>query len=311
MDWQKKGLIYVPDGNFGWNKTHAHVVCADTGYPDKIRMYYSARDQKGRCMASFIDLDKHNPSKILYIHPEPILHLGSAGMFDDCGIMPTWLLKHPNGQLWLYYIGWTVRNTIPYHNAIGIATSNDGFNFNKMYDGPIVATTATEPLFNGSACVLYHESIFKIWYLNCTSWHKAADGKLEPCYNIKYAESADGINWHRNGQIAIDFKNNEEGGISRPSVLIENGMYKMWYSYRAKDDYRQNIARSYRIGYAESTDGKNWQRLDEQIGIDVSANGWDSQMIEYPLVIDNLGQKTLFYNGNGFGASGFGYATLN
>ncbi|MEA5256839.1 hypothetical protein VB264_03520 [Arcicella aquatica] len=308
MIWEKKGLIYKPDGKFGWNQTHAHVVCADTSFEDKVRIYYSARDQKGRCVASFLDLNPSNLAEVIYVHDKPILELGTAGTFDDCGIMPTWLLHHPNGEKWLYYIGWTVRNTIPYHNSIGIAKSTDGLNFTKLFEGPVIHTIATEPLFNGSCCVLFDKGIFKVWYLNCTHWYGAPDGKLEPCYNIKYAESEDGINWVRQGKIAIDYKDAVEGGISRPSVLIEDGIYKMWYSYRAIDDYRNNVARSYRIGYAESDNGIDWTRLDDQVGIDVSESGWDAQMIEYPLVINHLDKKIMFYNGNGFGASGFGYA---
>jgi hypothetical protein len=308
--WIKKGLIYKPNGEFGWNKTHAHVVCADLLDNDTLRMYYSARDEKGRCHASFLDLDANDLSNVKYVHPNPILDLGKKGTFDDCGIMPTWLLNHPNGEIWLYYIGWTVRNTIPYHNSIGLATSRDGVNFSKKFEGPIIHTIATEPYFNGSASILFDQNIFKIWYLNCTHWYDAPDGRVEPCYNIKYAESTDGIYWNRKGEVAIECKNKDEGGISRPSVMIENGIYKMWYSYRAIDDYRENKLRSYRIGYAESTDGIKWERLDDQAGIDISLQGWDSLMIEYPLVMNHLGEKIMFYNGNGFGASGFGYAQL-
>ena len=123
MQWSKKGLLFCPDGKSTWNqKGYAHVVCADTSYEDKIRLYYSARDEKGRCQASFIDLAPDNISNIIYEHPEPILNLGAPGTFDDCGIMPTWFLQNGD-EKWLYYIGWTVRNTIPYHNALGIASS--------------------------------------------------------------------------------------------------------------------------------------------------------------------------------------------
>jgi hypothetical protein len=299
-------LIYKPEGLHGWDQTHAHVVCVDTNYDDIVRVYYSARDDKGRCQASFLDLNVHNLEEVVYVHPHTILDLGTAGTFDDCGIMPTWFLE-VNNQKWLYYIGWTVRNTIPYHNAIGLAVSDDGVHFRKAFDGPVVHTIATEPYFNGSACVFEENGVFKIWYLNCTHWLEV-DGRQEPCYNIKYAESVDGINWQRNGVVAIDYKGKPEGAISRPSVLKEDGIYKMWYSTRAESDYLDNVSRSYRIGYAESLDGIEWTRKDEEVGIDVSPEGWDSGMVEYPMVFVNQGKKILFYNGNGSGKSGFGYA---
>ena len=313
MNWTKKGLIYCPKGEQEWNANlYAHVVCADNSYEDRIRLYYSCRDSLGRCQASFIDLNSNDPSKVIYEHPEPILSLGKAGLFDDCGIMPTWFLQ--NGEeKWLYYIGWTVRNTIPYHNALGLAVSKDGIHFEKKFEGPILSTISTEPYFNGSACFLFDKGKYKCWYLNCTEWTPDSVGRLEPMYNIKYAESTDGINWQRNNVVAIDFKDNVEGGISRPSVIIEDGIYKMWFSARAKTDYRDNKSRSYRIYYAESLDGISWKRKDDETGIDISSNeqDWDSQMIEYPLVINHKGNKILFYNGNHFGKTGVGYAVLD
>lgn len=304
--WQKKGLIFNVDGRFGWNKTHVYVPCADSNYPDKIRVYYSSRNQKGQCIPSFVDLDKNDPSQILFENPYPILELGSPGHFDDCGITPTWIMD-VGTEKWLYYVGWNVHNTVPYHNAIGLATSTDGVNFIKKFSGPLISTIANEPLFNGTATVLFIDGLFKMWYLNCTQWLEH-EGKIEPCYHIKYAESTNGIDWQRNATVAIDYKSDWEGGISRPSVIFENGLYKMWYSYRGKYSYRTAGADAYRIGYAESTDGKIWVRKDNEVGITVSNHGWDSDMVEYPNVISTDTGKIMFYNGNGFGASGLGWA---
>lgn len=312
MKWIKKGLIFCPDGGAEWNQNlYAHVVCADNSSSERVRLYYSARDSKGRCQASFIDLDPSDLSRVLYVHPEPILPLGQPGSFDDCGIMPTWYLQH-QGQHLLYYIGWTVRNTIPYHNSLGLAISSDGQHFEKKFQGPILATIAEEPFFNGSACFLFDQGIFKVWYLNCTEWIRDGE-RMEPCYHIKYAESADGIHWNRTGKVAIDFRDEVEGGISRPSVLYRDGRYHMWFSARAKTDYRQNRARSYRIYYAQSEDGIHWVRQDERAGIAPSEDpkDWDYEMIEYPLVMEHQGNLVLFYNGNQFGKSGVGYAVLD
>jgi hypothetical protein len=75
----------------------------------------------------------------------------------------------------------------------------------------------------------------------------------------------------------------------------------MWYSYRGD---------AYKIGYAESCDGKKWERLDAQVGITTSASGWDSEMIEYPFVFDHKGHRYMLYNGNDYGRTGFGLAIL-
>ena len=79
----------------------------------------------------------------------------------------------------------------------------------------------------------------------------------------------------------------------------------MWYSYRGQ----KNIE-TYRIGYAESSNGVNWTRKDNLVGIDVSADGWDSEMICYPYVFIHNNEIFMVYNGNGYGRSGFGIAKL-
>ena len=68
---------------------------------------------------------------------------------------------------------------------------------------------------------------------------------------------------------------------------------------------------NYVLGYAESTDGINWIRKDDQIGITTSKSGWDSEMIEYPFFINYNNKKYLFYNGNEYGKTGIGYAILD
>ena len=148
-----------------------------------------------------------------------------------------------------------------------------------------------------------------MWYCGCTEW-KVVNGVTEPQYLIKYAESRDGIDWERPNRVVIPYKNETEA-IGRPVVVHDNGVYKMWYSYRSIDSYRTNKARSYHIGYAESQDNLTWERKDEEAGIDLSAEGWDSEMLAYPYIVDYQDRRYMFYNGNGFGRSGFGYALFD
>jgi hypothetical protein len=140
-----------------------------------------------------------------------------------------------------------------------------------------------------------------MWYLSCVRW-EVVNEVPRHWYNIRYAESVDGINWIRDGIVCINFESKEEYAISRPSVIKDFDIYKMWYSYRGK---------TYRIGYAESNDGINWIRLDDQVGIDVSISGWDSEMIEYPHVFKHKNKAYMLYNGNGYGKTGFGLAVLD
>ena len=303
--WHKKGNIYQPDGKLDWNKSHAQVPVADV-LDDRIRIYYATRNSDGKSNVSYIEVDKDNPQKILFENPKPLFEFGKLGAFDDSGVMPSSIIT-VGDKKYLYYIGWTTRQTVPYQNAIGLAISEDGGRtFKRFSEGPIITVNHKEPYFSGTSYVIVEDGVFKMWYLSCTGW-EIFDGKPEPVYNIKYAESNDGMNWNQTGKVAIEL-NNDEGGLVSASVIKENGLYKMWFGKRKKSDYRENTNNTYRIGYAESSDGIDWERKDESAGIDVSENGWDSDMISYPNVFRNESELIMLYNGNGFGRTGFGYA---
>jgi hypothetical protein len=62
------------------------------------------------------------------------------------------------------------------------------------------------------------------------------------------------------------------------------------------------------MGYAMSPDGVTWHRCDAEFGLDVSANGWDSQGVSYAAPVTVGGRTWLFYNGNNFGETGLGVA---
>jgi hypothetical protein len=126
---------------------------------------------------------------------------------------------------------------------------------------------------------------------------------------VKYAESSDGGEWIRHNVVCLEYQFDGEAN-ARPCVIKENGRYRMWYCFRGSVAYRTDKAQSYRIGYAESADGVRWQRMDDRVGIDRSADGWDSVMMEYPFVYEHRGLKYMLYNGNGFGETGIGYAVL-
>ncbi len=305
MNWEKKGLIFNTNKRYVWNQSHAQVPVVDILNDKILRIYYSTRNLENKSNISFIEVEANNPSKILYQHDKPILELGKLGTFDDSGLMPSSIIN-VGEKKYLYYIGWTTKKNVPFHNSIGLAISNDdGKTFDKVYEGPIITTNHIEPYFSGTAYVLYDDEKFKMWYLSCISWVENND-RVEPFYNLKYSESKDGINWLQTGKVAIALENGE-GGIASASVVKED-IYRMWYSYRKAFDYRTNPKNSYRIGYAESLNGIDWERKDHLSGIDLSDKGWDSEMIAYPNVISIGEKKIMFYNGNGFGVTGFGYA---
>jgi hypothetical protein len=305
--WKKRGVIYSVDGRLPWARTHAQIPTVDAVDNKTLHILFSSRDENNRSMIARLDADARNPSHILDVQAEPVMQLGLVGTFDDCGMMPSSIVQW-QGLKYLYYIGWNVRNTVPYHNSVGLAVSEDqGRIYRRMFEGPIMDRTPEEPYFCATTCVRIENGIWRNWYLSCTGW-QSVDGRMEPRYHLKYAESHDGIHWRREGKVAIDYASPEEGGIVRASVCKDGDLYRMWYCYRSLSDYRTSRKNSYRIGYAESADGLDWRRMDDSVGIEPSEKGWDSLMLSYPEVVDVGGRRYMFYNGNGFGQTGFGYA---
>ena len=308
MRWKKKGLIFKPEGDKPWAITHAQVPLAQSISDDLIRIYYGTRDERNRTRTSFVDVDADNPKNILNVHHVPILELGRAGLFDDSGVMPSDVVNY-KGKTYFYYVGWNTGKTARYRTAIGLAVSEDlGRTFCKISDGPVMDRNLFDPVSTSCQSILIEDGKWKTWYMSYLKWEEN-DGIMEPFYQIKYAESNDGIHWKRKNIICIALEK-DEGGIAAPSVIKDEGLYRMWYSIRKCGNYRDDKTQSYRIGYAESRDGLHWQRKDDLAGIDVSESGWDSEMIAYPFIYRHRDRLYMFFNGNGFGKTGFGFAEL-
>ena len=297
--WRKLGLIYNASGEQNWMKSHAALPIAEHLERNIFKIYFTSRNERNESFTNYLVIDITRPQQILDLSIVPVLHPGNLGEFDDSVAMSSWLVNH-NDTRFLYYVGWNLGATVPFRNSIGLAVSQNGNIFKRYASGPILDRTMMEPHFSASCCVIPGEDKWRMWYLSCTEW-RIRLGKPEHRYHIKYAESLDGISWKREGIVAIDYSDEIEYAISRPSVIRDKECWRMWYSYRGA---------SYRIGYAESRDGHQWKRLDAHCGIDVSNSGWDSEMIEYPFVFDHAGARYMLYNGNGYGKTGFGLAVL-
>jgi len=195
---------------------------------------------------------------------------------------------------------------VPYRNSIGLAVSDDGGEtFTRMFEGPIMDRNALEPHIAVTPCILRENGMWRMWYISGLRWVEIA-GRFEPVYVIKYAHSQDGIEWTRPNHQCIAQRHELEA-YSHPSVIRAGDGYRMWFSFRDSRDYRDGTG-AYRIGYAESKDGLDWVRRDEFGGLGASSEGWDSTMTCYPYVIELDGKTLMFYNGNGFGRSGLGFA---
>jgi hypothetical protein len=301
MKWRKEGLIFSPKGELDWMQSYALNPTVEILDDKTLRIYFATLDKEMFGRIGYIEVDIKDIKKIKSISNKPVLDLGDIGTFDDSGVNPSCILS-VNKKKYLYYYGWQRCERVPYMLFAGLAISEDGDNFKKVSKIPILDRTKDEPYLRSATSIIFDENIFKCWYVSAIDWIFVKDKKY-PKYVIKYAYSYDGVEWESDNYTCINFKNQYEYGFGRPWVIKENDIYRMWYSIRS-------INEPYRIGFAISKNGLDWQRLDEQVGIEKSESGWDSEMICYPNVVKLNNSTYMFYNGNRHGQTGFGYAIL-
>lgn len=304
MKWLKKGLIWQPTKDKWWNQKYG--ILPVPYYIEElnvIRIYFGSADVNTDSRISYIDVSPENPKEIIFEANEPIINIGEIGTFDDSGVVPSCIINIGENTI-MYTVGFQRCEKVPYMLFPGLAIGNNfGDKFEKYTKSPILPRNPFRPTSHGAPCVLKVENKYKMWHWFSDQWITIED-KLYLNYQIGYAESNDGVYWEMKNItcIAPDISIGEFA-VARPWVIYSNGIYKMWFSKRIK-------GLLYRIGYAESNDGIVWERKDKDVGIDVSQEGWDSEMICYPSVITVKDKTFLFYNGNNNGATGFGFAEL-
>lgn len=310
--WKKLGLIFDPTDRFDWMQTHAQlpvVIPLTTGSCDGMpnclfRIYFATRDNQQRSQVGFVDIDINNPKEILNISKKPVLEFGAMGYFDEHGVYPSSIIE-VDGKLYMYYIGWNKGAEYPmFYASIGLAISEDGGNtFKKYSKAPIMSRSEYDPWMVTAPFVFKDDDIYRMYYVSGLDWKTNTQGKLTSKYHVKYAYSKDGINWVREGKIAVDFKSESETNIAKSFVIKEDNMYKAWFPY-------VNIE-PYKIGYGESKDGILFERKDDEI-ILMKDNEikFDNEMQCYPYLFDTEKGRFMAYNGNNYGYNGFGLAVL-
>ena len=300
--WRKHGLVFSPPGTPAWLTSHASLPLGWRLSDGRHRVYFASRDEANRSHVGWVEMDLDRPGEDLVVADAPALAPGPLGCFDDHGVYPASLVES-DGQLLLFYIGWNPGVTAPlFYASIGLAASDDGGRtFERVSRAPIMGRSDVDPCLVTSPCVLRDGGRWRMWYVSGYAWDEM-DGHLRSHYHVKYAESDDGVDWRRDGRVCIDHLPGERN-IARPWVLADEGGYRMWYAAAGDAPYR--------LGYAESPDGLEWERRDALVGIGLSESGWDSHAMAYPWVERDGARHRLLYNGNDYGREGFGLAVAD
>ena len=313
--WKKQGKVFTPQEVKGrsWLKEFAQAP-ATLVFDNFVRVYFSCRplaDQGGQYVSysAYVDLDRADLFKVRHLAEQPILSLGGLGEFDEFGTYPVSVIRDGE-EIRAYYAGWTRCESVPFNVAIGCATSCDeGKTFTKLGNGPVLTYSPDEPFVLSGPKIRRFNGLWYLWYIAGRKW-KVVNNRAEPVYKIRMATSHDGIQWSKVNKDLIESRIEEDEAQASPDVFYANGIYHMFFCYRYSSDYRgkQN---GYRIGYASSANLTDWVRDDTKVGIDVSEEGWDSEMISYPHVFELDGETYMAYLGNQVGRYGFGLAVLD
>jgi hypothetical protein len=294
LRWRKLGLAVHPAKGgpdpFG---SHAMVPFRREG-----ELCYSVRDAQGR---SHTVAARWHPeaAPIPAEEGRPLLAPGPLGAFDDAGAMGSCAVAADDGSEHLYYIGWSLGVSVPFVTSIGCARSTDGGRtFERASAAPVIGRNRFDPFLATSPWVIRDGGRWRMWYTSATRWESTPAGPKHH-YNIRHAESDDGIEWRVDGTVCVNFASADEYALARPCVVRDRDTYRMWFSRRGE---------AYRIGYAESSDGIAWERRDAEAGIDVSADGFDAESQEYPHVFHDGHDWRLLYNGADYGRTGIGHA---
>jgi len=300
--WKKLGLLYAPSGKNCHPKLISHAANPLAVYleDDVYRIFFSGRDINNRSSVGAVDIDIVK-RKIVQKHFNPFFIHGNEGSFYQDGVS-IGNCYEVDGVKYMLFMGWQNTTNSHWRGDIGRLIVKPDLTLELDKGTPFIGIDTVVPIRLSYHWVLKDEvEGYKMWYGSTTTWDA---GNGEMLHVINYASSLDGHNWQRQG-LCIPYEINKAQAFSRPTVIGNSQQgYQMWFSYRS------GSGEKYRIGYAFSQDGSKCELALESSGINISSEGWDSEMIEYPFVFNHKGEYYMLYNGNGYGKTGFGLAIL-
>lgn len=301
MKWKKLGLVFNPKGKFDWAVSHA-LQPTPLVLEDRIRAFVGLRDAQGVSRIGFVDVDRHDPGRVLGYSPTPILDIGEDGCFDENGVVPSAIVADGT-RLYLFYAGYQLGKKVRFSVLGGLAVSDDGgVSFRRQQRVPVFERTDKETLFRVPHSVIVEDGLWRAWYGAGDHFVQGA-AKTLPVYDIRYTESRSVTEFREDGRVVLPTTGTEYR-LGRPYLFRRApGRHYLFYGFSTEDE-------PYRLGYAVSDDLLTWRREDDRLGIVPSESGWDSEMLAYPAVVATGSKVVMLYNGRNYGEDGFGAAEL-
>lgn len=303
MKWNKLGPVFDCTIMPSWSTNSALTPTPFLLDNNTIRVFCSFRDEIGVGQIGYVDVSASDPTKIIKVGADLSLPKGKKGRFDDNGLILGDVIRTPNGQIRMYYVGFQKVANVKFLAFSGVALSSDATKFTRYSEAPIMDRCNNAHCIRAIHSVIFENGVYKVWYAVGDDWQNI-NGKNYPKYNIWYTESVDGFTFNREAKLCVDVSA-EEYRIGRPSVVKRGKQYVMFYtkgSVHGKD---------YFPGVAYSNDGIEWERRDDLLGLSLGKyNDFDSKHLSYPRLVKVKDKWYAFYNGNDMGLHGFGVAEL-
>ena len=295
--WERSGLAFAAPKT-DLIQSHA-MLPTPLVMDDRIRVIFAACDEALRARIFRVDLDPVDPLRVMSFEPTPVLDLGPQGYFDADGVNPCQIVER-DGKLLLYYIGWRrLTATVPYTLFAGLAiSSNGGTTFKKVDSGQILHPTATERFFRTAPFVYRKPDGWGMLYIGGGEFFDSELGKRLPTYHLCQAHSDDGYGWDEPSKPPLLSPIRDQGqiGFGRPVLWHDGDQACLLISSRDERGYSLWTVR-------ESEGSLSWiAPLEGPVG------EWECEMTCFGAPCRAGDWEYLFYNGNRFGATGFGVA---
>lgn len=123
-----------------------------------------------------------------------------------------------------------------------------------------------------------------------------ARGTRSPTMMVRYAPAVDLSSWHIEGDGPVLGPGTgwDRGLVLTPSVVSDDGGYRMWYTGGASLFDFGSLA----IGHARSTDGITWSKHPEPVLVGRDGE-WDHDGVGMPVVLEHEGFVHMWYGGGG------------